>query len=307
MICIRGEIAMKKKSFLKFILISTLCSMVLAASSCKNSKSENENTGDKDKLKVAVSIVPEETFVKAVGGDLVDVVTLIPPGKSPENYAPTPEQMEKLSNAQLYFAIGVPTEEANILPTIKDMNNGMKLVKLQDAVAKVYPDRKFESGGRDPHIWLSPKRAVVMVETIKNELTSLDEKNKDIYEKNANEYIKQLTQVDNNIKESLAGLENKTIIVYHPAFGYFADDYGLKMIALEEEGKEATMQNLQKTIDEAKKQNIKVIFYQAEVDSRQSETFAEEIGGKAVQLDPLAANYIENLQKTADTFKNTLK
>ena len=97
---------------------------------------------------VAVSIVPQATFVKAVCGDLVKVVTMIPPGASPESYEPTPKQMAEFSKAIVYFAIGVPTEETSILPNVEKV----KVVALQPTVAEAYPDRTFEEGERDPVI-----------------------------------------------------------------------------------------------------------------------------------------------------------
>jgi zinc transport system substrate-binding protein len=211
--------------------------------------------------------------------------------------------MENFSKASLYFSIGVPTEESNILPKLTDI----KTIALQDEVALTYEDRTFESGERDPHIWLSPKRAKVMVEVISREMGELDEANKEIYEKNAKAYIERLDELDKEIEESLKGVENKKIIVYHPAFGYLADDYGLEMYALEEEGKESTAVRLQEMIDLAKKENIKAIFYQDEIDSSQSKAFAEEIGGKTVQLSPLSANYISNLKKMADTISEVMQ
>ncbi|HCT64162.1 MAG TPA: ABC transporter substrate-binding protein [Lachnospiraceae bacterium] len=267
---------------------------------CSNGAKEEEV---KEKPVIAVSIVPEQTFVKAVCGDLVDIVTLIPSGNSPENYEPTAQEMEKFSDASLYFSIGVPTEEANILPNVGDV----KVVSLQDEVAAVYEDRTFESGERDPHIWLSPKRVKVMVETIAKEMSELDPDNKQTYEQNAADYIAQLDDVDQEIKDALNGVESKSFIVYHPAFGYIADDYGLKMYALEEEGKEAAPQHLQDMVDFAKKENIKVIFYQEEIDSSQSEAFAEEIGGKTIQLAPLAPDYIDNMKKMAQTMAEAMK
>jgi zinc transport system substrate-binding protein len=250
----------------------------------------------KDKPIIAVSIVPEQTFVKAVCGDLVEVVTLVPPGNSPENYEPAPDILEKFSDSSLYFSIGVPTEAANILPNVGDV----KIVSLEDKVAAAYKDRTFESGERDPHIWLSPKRVKVMVEVILDEISKLDPDNKKSYKANAKAYIEELEEVDKEIRSVLENIKNKKIIVFHPAFGYLAEDYGLKMYALEEEGKEATAQSLQAMIDLAKKENIKVIFYQEEIDSSQSEAFAEELGGETIQLSPLAANYIENLKNMAD-------
>lgn len=252
---------------------------------------------------IAVTIVPEQTFAEAVCGDLAEVITMVPPGNSPENYEPTAEEMEKFSDASLYFSIGVPTEEANILPNV----GNVKVVALQDAVSAVYPERTFESGERDPHIWLSPKRVKVMVETIAREMSELDKANKETYEKNAEAYIEQLDALDKQITSALEGVQSKKFIVYHPAFGYFADDYGLTMYALEEDGKEATAQHLQDMVDLAKKENIKVIFYQEEIDSSQSAAFAEEIGGKTMQLAPLAANYIENLKSMADLMAEVMQ
>ncbi|MPN02932.1 High-affinity zinc uptake system binding-protein ZnuA [bioreactor metagenome] len=264
-----------------------------------NIKSGNET----QKTVIAVTIVPEQTFVKAVCGDLAEVVTMVPPGNSPENFEPTAELMEKFEKAALYFSIGVPTEAANILPKA----GNKKVISLADKVAEVYADRKFESGERDPHIWLSPKRVIVMIKTISDEMSKLDPANADTYEKNAQAYIEQLNSVDKDIKEALDGVQSKKFIVYHPAFGYLADDYGLTMYALEEEGKEATAQRLQEMIDTAKAENIKVIFYQEEIDSSQSEAFAEEIGGKTLKLAPLAADYIENIKRMAQTMSEVMK
>ncbi|UNC93924.1 zinc ABC transporter substrate-binding protein [Candidatus Contubernalis alkalaceticus] len=260
-----------------------------------------------DKLTVAVSIVPQEAFVKAVAGDLVEVVTMVPPGSSPANYEPAPKEMEGLSKSQIYFSIGVPTEQANILPGLKDLNEDIKIVSLAEEAAKIHPDRELAPGKRDPHIWLSPKRAKVMVETIYNELAALDHENQDIYQQNAREYLAQLDELDQKLKESADNLTSKAFIVYHPAFGYFADDYGLTMIALEEDGKEATAQRLQEVIDMAKEENIKVIFYQKEIDSKQSEALAEELGGRTEQVAPLSPDYIGNLEKFAATLKAVME
>ncbi len=281
--------------FVTTLILSTMCLV-----GCNN---ETKKATVKEKPIIAVSIVPEQTFVEAVCGDLVDTVTLIPSGSSPANYEPTAQEMEKFSDASLYFSIGVPTEEANILPNAGDV----KVISLQDEVAAVYKDRTFESGKRDPHIWLSPKRAKVMIETIAKEMNELDPDHKETYEKNAADYIAQLDEVDQEIKDALEGVEIKKFIVYHPAFGYIADDYGLQMYALEEEGKEATAQHLQDMIDLAKEENIKVIFYQKEIDSSQSKAFAEEIGGKTIQLEPLAADYIDNLKKMAQAMAETMQ
>ncbi|MFS8542012.1 MAG: zinc ABC transporter substrate-binding protein, partial [Tissierellales bacterium] len=263
--------------------------------------------GADDKKIVAVSIIPQESFVKEVAGELVEVITLIPPGSSPETYSPTPKELQKFSQASIYFTIGVPAEEANILPAAKDLSPDTKIVDLASIVSQEYPDREFAPGERDPHIWLSPKRVKVMIDVIQKELSALDPENSDTYRKNAEDYKARLDELDANIKEMLKDLQNKSFIVYHPAFGYFADDYGLEMISLEEEGKEATPQRFQELVEIAKSKGIKVIFHQAEVDSRQAKAFAEEIGGRTEKIEPLSPNYIENLEKMAKTIADALK
>ncbi len=288
---------MKKKisKYLFLPLFILLMSIVLI--SCKTTAYEEE------KPIVAVTIVPEATFVEAVAGDLVDIVTLVPPGYSPENFEPTAFLMEKFSKASVYFSIGVPTEEANILPNVGDV----LVVSLNTEVAKVYEERTFSSGERDPHIWLSPKRVKVMIDVIASNLTSIDPANAATYAANAVTYKGELDQLDADITAALSGLSQKSFICYHPAFGYLADDYGLTMYALEEEGKEATAQHLQDMIDFAKENGIKVIFYQAEIDSSQSAAFAEEIGGVTSMLEPLSADYINNLESMAQTMASAIE
>lgn len=246
---------------------------------------------------ISVAIVPEIEFVKAVAGDDFEIVTMIPPGASPENYEPTPLEKEKFEKSKVYFSMGVPTEENNILPNLSE---NTKLVKLDEEVRKYYEDLTFENGGRDPHIWLSPKRVEVMVLKIADTLSELKPENSQKYEENANKYIEELKNVSLEINDILANKENKKFVVYHPAFAYLADEFGLEMYALEEEGKEATAQSLQEKIDLAKAEGIKYIFYQAEIDSTQAKAYAEEIGGQTMMLSPLAENYIENLKEMAN-------
>lgn len=260
--------------------------------------------GGADKPVLAVTIVPEATFVQAVCGTLADVIVLVPPGASPETYEPSPEQMQGLSKAALYFAIGVPVEDAFIL---SDVGAHTKVVALQDEVAASFAPRTFAGGEADPHIWLSPRRVKVMIAAISRELCALDPTNAAQYQANADAYTAQLDALDESIRAVLADKAGREFIAYHPAFGYFADDYGLTMLTLEEEGKEATPRHLQEMIDLAREKNIKIVFYQEEMDSRQSAEFAQEIGGRSVMLSPLSADYINNLTAMADALAEALE
>lgn len=244
---------------------------------------------------VAVTIVPQATFVNAIAGDSVEIITMVPPGSSPETYEPTPQQMVEFSKAATYFAIGIAVEETKVLPSIGEI----PVVDLAEAVRDEYPDRMFDEGERDEHIWLSPKRVKVMVQAITEELVRLMPENKDAFQKNSQAYVALLDELDQELVDIFAEMSPKIFIVYHPAFGYIAEDYNLEMVALEEEGKESTPQQLQSVVDLAKEQALKSVFYQQEVDSRQATSFAEEIKGSAVQLSPLSAEYIENMKTMA--------
>jgi len=275
--------------------------------------SESESDG----IKVAVSIVPQAKFVEVVGGDLVDVVTVIPLGFSPANYEPSARQIVNINNAEIYFTLGVPAESANIIPEFNDLN----LVHLEDHVALAYDDRYFgdeeDDGddhddhdhshfGRDPHIWLSIKRVVVMVEVIADELSKIDPDNAEVYEGNARTYIAALNQLDGEIEAMFEDKTMRTFIAYHPSYGYFADDYDLEMMALEEDGKEPSFNHLEELITFARDHGLNRIYHQAEIDSDKVETFKDEIKGISVQLYPLSFDYIDNMRSMAQAISEGL-
>lgn len=298
----------------KFIVVS-FCLIIVFTILMVGCKEQDNKTKSDEGIVVAVSIVPLEGFVNKIAGDFVDVVTMIPPGFSPENYQPTIQQMTKLSDSKVYFSIGVQADETSIVPKLKTYNKNIELVPLDKEVSKVYKDRFFdeedneehhEHTGRDPHIWMSPKRSIVMINKIKEELIKIDSKNKLIYEKNANNFIKELEDIDEEIKDTLKNKEKQTFIIFHPSMGYFADDYNLNMLAIEESGKNATVKRLQNVIDIAREKDIKVILYQEEFDSSQAETIAKEINGRTIEIAPLDISYIESLKSILRAFKEVL-
>ncbi len=278
-------------------------------------------TAPNERLTVAVSIVPQETFVKAVAGDLVDVVTLIPPGASPANYQPSPREMAAFGDASIYFTIDVGAEFANILPNVASQNDDLQIVDLAYYVDEVYDARYFDDvdehseedqiedeaenhnhEGRDPHIWMSPKRVIVMIESIRDTLIEADPSNETTYESNAEAYIEKLNALNESLDESFANMKGEAFIVMHPSVGYFADDYDLEMIAIEDEGKEASVSHMQSVIDYARENNIRVVFYQQEFDSTQAETIANEIEGEVIAYEPLSDDYIQSIGGMAEAF-----
>ena len=294
-VCMKGDPHMffaKAPGRFLLLLLSFLTAAVWSAG-CMAPPEQSD-----DKLVIAVSIPPQKAFVTAICQDQAQVVTVILPGYSPANYEPDAREMQQLSEADVYFSIGVAAEEAYILPRL----GSVPVVDLAERVARELPDRRFASGSRDPHIWLSVARVRIMAGAILEAVVELDPDKADFYTANARIFLEELDQLEQDIHALLADDAGQTIVVYHPSYGYLADEAGLRMLSLEEEGKEATPQHLQNLIDQAREASVGVIFCQAEIDSRQSAAFAEEIGVRIQILDPLSEDYVANMRAIARAF-----
>jgi zinc transport system substrate-binding protein len=158
----------------------------------------------------------------------------------------------------------------------------------------------------DPHIWLSPQLVKVQTQTIYEALVRLDPTHKDVYKANLNSFISDIDALDADIRKTLARVENRKFMVFHPSWGYFARDYGLEMIPIEVGGQEPSAAELAALITEAKEGGIKVVFAQPEFSTRAAETIAREIGGEVLLISPLAPNWLDNLRQVAETFAEVL-
>lgn len=278
-----------------------------------------------EKPVVAVTIVPQIEMIRGIAGNRVEIVEMIPAGFSPANYAPSPAEMTAFNKSEIYFSIGVPADTQNILPRAEE-NNDLKVVKLFELVENKFPNRYMnhsheedkddheddpqsnqDKQGRDPHIWLSPERSAYMVKIMRDHLIALMPEYADEFRENTEEYLNKLTAVDQKNTELLSKYSVEEILVYHPSYGYFTEHYGLEMIAIEESGKDPGPRHIAEIIDKAREENIKTIFYQAEIDSNKTKAIAEEIDGNIVQLNPLAEDYLDNLSSLAETFAKVLE
>jgi len=259
-----------------------------------------------EKIGVAVTILPQQEFVVRVGGDKVDITVMVPPGASPHTYEVTPAQMVQLSKAMVYCKVGSPIEfELAWLDKLLAQNKDILVVDCSKGIDLIQSDDPDEPG-MDPHIWTSPRNAKIMVQNICAGLSQADPQNRQYYENNRDSYLKNLDELDIEMGALLTGAGAQTFIVYHPAWGYFARDYGLQQLGIEQEGKEPKAAYMSRLINEARLQNIKVIFISPEFDSRNAEAIAREIGGRVVIIDPLAGDYLQNMREVAAAFKEAL-
>jgi len=266
------------------------------------------------RLKVFVSILPQACFVEHIGKDCLDVSVMVRPGHSPATYEPTPRQMTELSKARLYFGIGVPFEETWI-KRIANANPNMKIIDTRHGVSllpmKGHPyhgkKRHYDQTQMDPHVWLSLKATKIQAQNIHKALVAEDPDNRLYYTDNLETFLHNLDRLDTRISNILKDLKTRKIIVFHPAWGYFCHDYNLEQIPIELEGKRPSAKTIAHLVEEAKSEGIKVIFVQQQFTTRSAQVVANAIGGKVVQLDPLARDYLKNMKKIADTLAGAMK
>jgi zinc transport system substrate-binding protein len=274
------------------IVSTVVLVMVLAASaiSCGQAKQSSAKIG------VAVTILPQAEFAESIGGDRINVTVMVPPGADPHTSELTPSKMTEVAEAKMYAKVGSGIEfELSYMDKIEAVNKNMLVVDCSKGIELVTSVDPNEPG-MDPHIWVSPLNAKIMVQNICDGLVQVDPANKDYYEQNRDAYLQKLDALDQEIRSSLANIKNRAFIVLHPAWGYFARDYDLEQIPIEIGGKEPSAQDITRIIDEAKQRNIKIIFASPQFNPQMAEVIANEIGSKVVLIDDLARDYIENLR-----------
>jgi len=265
-------------------------------------------------LTVTVSVLPQKYFVERIGGDLVRVNVMVEPGASPHSYEPKPDQMRALSESAAYFSIGVEFEDA-WLDRIAASNDNMLLVNTianiqrVEMVAHEHEDDTAHDGEEvelDPHVWTSPELVKTMSQTIYETLVELDPSHEAAYSANLKLFLQDIDALQAQIKESLTGLKSSKFMVFHPSWGYFAREFGLEQISIEVGGQEPSAQELAGLIDQAKADNIKVVFAQPEFNTKSAEVIANEIGGKVLLISALEYDWLSNMRTVAQTFAETL-
>lgn len=268
---------------------------------------------------VVVSLPPQKYFVQKIGKDLVDVQVMVQSGVNPHAYEPTPRQMVNLSRAKLYFAIGVAFETAKLTkllsanPKIRIVNtdHGIRKMPLpvdySHGAADATNNGHHDPGTLDPHIWLSPRLVMTQVRTITDALKEIDPAHSPFYEANCKTFMAELEGLDARLTKIFANRRGLQFLVYHPSWGYFAHTYGLEQIPIELEGKHPKPAQLTALIEHARERAITVIFVQPQLSSKSATLIAREIGGQVVVADPLAADWMENMQEVASKFDAALR
>jgi len=298
-VMLRGEPRLGPMAALRALLVAFL---LAAVTLWPSQPAADEPTG------IAVSILPMKYFVERVGGERVRVMVVVGPGQSPATYEPTPRQIAELAQARAYFRIGVPFENA-WMPRMAAVNASMCVVDLREDI-RLRPLDSANNGrgtGNDPHVWTSPPLVKQMSARIRDTLADLMPQHAAEFAMNQKRFAADLEALDAEIRSTLADRKERRFLVFHPAWSYFADAYGLQEIPIEAGGKEPGPQTMARVIDYARREDIRVVFVQKQFSQNEAQAVAKAIGGEVVTLDPLAEDFLSNTRAAAAAFARALK
>lgn len=314
---------------MKKTLTPILLVLLFLVSGCGGA-SESGTPGETETNKpvITVSVLPQQYFVRRIAGDTFRINVMIPPGHSPATYEPSPREMTAVSESILYFRIGHIVFEEAWMDKLTALNRDMKVVDTSAGVSLIkgaphthpgddhdHAEHDHEHGdqkevsrheGIDPHIWLSPTAVQIQAKHILDALSTAAPDQKSVFETNYQTFIAEVQALHIEIQTLLRPLKGQQFMVYHPAWSYFAREYGLVQFPIEIEGKQPGAKDMKQVMDTAKAENIRVIFVQRQFDADSARAVAEGIGGTVIALDPLAPDWPANMRKIARTFSAAL-
>lgn len=277
----------------------------------------DNNSGQKPVI--TVSILPQKYFVQQVAGDRYDINVMIPPGVSPATYDPSPGNLKQLSRSSAYFRIGTIGFENSWMEKIASVNKAMKVFDLSSGVELIVNKSHLEKRGHhleepshhrhniDPHIWMSPKGVKTICHNIYIAMKTIDPGDSLFYKNNYLGFAEEIDSLDTAISESLSGLRHRTFFIYHPALTYFASDYRLEQISIENEGKSPSPMHLKQMINLARKEKIKTILIQEQYDIENARILSKEIQGKIIKINPLDENWRDQILHITNELYTTLR
>jgi len=284
---------------------------MLILAGCNRATSPADSPGD-GKIPVVVSIQPQRWLVEQVGGELVDVMVMVSPEDDPHSYQPTDAQISRAMQSTVYFRIGVPVESGPWFQALRgsgklevvDTRRGIELREMHGHACNHeehdHGHHHHDHAGRDPHIWTSPRLLKIQAATVAQTLAELAPEKADEFQQNLAAVHSRLDEVDAEIRERLGPYAGRVMLVFHPAWGYFADEYGLRQVAVEIEGKEPSDAELTELQQLAREEGTRVIFVQPQVAGPAAEAVARAVGARVEVLDPLADDPPAELLRAAE-------
>lgn len=312
-----GVINLLIKMFKKMTTLAVFVCVMLSLTACSSKKVESTDTSSSGKVKVVVTFNAIREFAQAIGKDKINIVTLIPDGTEPHEYEPKAKDLENLNDAKVfvYNGFGMESWVDKAVATVEnkdlvevDSSKGASPIENTDS------DEIKEHGQYDPHLWISLKGAKKQAENIKDALVQVDSSNKEYYEKNYEEFAKELDTLYDEYDKKFQTVTNKSFVTGHAAFAYLCRDFGLQQNSVEDtfaEG-EPTTKKLQELTDYCKQNQIKTIFVEDMVSPKVSDTLAKEVGAKVEKIHTIESkeddkDYIKCMEENLEMIYESLK
>lgn len=273
-----------------------LTAMVAAAVITLAATAACSDSRQTDKPVITVSIEPLRYFTERIAGDRFDVVTMVPGGSSPETYEPTAQQMVELDQSLLYIKMGNLGFEHTWTKRFKANTPHLIVVNSSEGI-RALPTTGKEN---DPHVWTSPINALQIARNIYQALVKIQAKDSLYFKANLDTLCNDITETGLEISRRLDSAEHRSFIIYHPALTYFASEYGLRQMAIEENGREPSAASLQALIDRARKNDTRLMFVQKEFANRNTETVRRGTGVRVVEINPLSYEWKKELMRITD-------
>jgi zinc transport system substrate-binding protein len=302
-----------------FCRLGTCCIALAMLCGCRSSSVENVKD---DRLSAFVGISPLAYLVEQIGGPHVKVDVLVQPNQDPHTFEPTPQQIFAINKATVFFKIDMPFEgvllrkvqDSNPTLRIVDTTEGIKKRQLEHGCCVVSPAdghaehaHEREAGEPDPHVWLSPQCLKIQAGNIAKALCEIDPQHRQEYEKNLAALSQRLDDLEKRLASQLKPYRDHTFYVFHPGFGYFADAFGLKEVAVEVGGKSPSPKELRELIEQVKRNRIKTIFIQPQSNPQSAQVIADAIGGRVVTINGLAKDVLNDMEDIANKIEAAMK
>ncbi|MCB6901263.1 zinc ABC transporter substrate-binding protein [Hoylesella buccalis] len=273
----------------KYLLLLTV-TLILA--SCTTNPQDTRR-------KITVTIEPLRYFTEQIAGEKFVVNTMVPQGGNPETYEPTAQQMVKLAESDLYIKVGNIGFERTWMKKLSQNAPHTIIIDSSEGIELAHSSH----GVTDPHTWMSTNNAKQIARNIYEALVSINARDSASYRRNYEALIDTIEATDMRLREQLTRDKSQAFLIDHPALTYFARDYELLQIPVEEEGREPSAAQLKKTIQLAKDKKVKVMFVQKQFETRSTKIVSQEVGAETIAINPLSHNWSEEMVSIAKKLK----
>ena len=314
----------------KYLYIILLSALTLA---CGSGTKKNNVEGTRI---LTVTIEPQRYFLDQIVGDAFTINTLVPPGTSPETYEPAPSVMVDMAKSNVYFMVGDLGFENVWSKRLAKNNPDVTIINCSEGIVRMEghdhdhdhdhshadgscdghdhhdlqaddPAHVHSHSGIDPHVWSSPRAVKIFSRNMLETMMELDPDNAGTYRANYDILLAKIEKTDSLIRDLLKDVSSKSFIIYHPALGYFARDYGLNQISIEFEGKSPSPSQIKEIVDVARKEKINTIFIERSFDTKNTTVIAHEIGAQVFEIDPLRYEWDVELLRIATILAREVK